>query len=395
MFKKKRKNESKSHVVSIALMLFAAHAGGGFATGNQANTYFVSLGWAGIISAVISMALLCAILHQAFVMYNKRNLKSYKDLFENLYHPFDKLELVFEAFFNIMVIMVVATTISGAASALKEFMSINYYLATILITLSILFMAIYGADLVRKLGSIMGIIILVTAISIYLVGSVKGEGILNVLIYDFQNQGFSNVPKAIFNGFIYAGFQCVQIPAMVACSTVLKNKKESSKSMTLSFVINSLALVLSITMLLSWKSYYNAIDGGNVLPTLTATKAMGYQWMSIFYVITLVLCLISSGVTIVFGFVSRFENIKILSPIKSLKAKRFTVATFIILISMLISLLGLNNIIKYGYGYCGYIAIAFIIMPFLTIGKLKNEVNKDEELNYKNILMEEDNELSI
>lgn len=28
---------------------FSAHAGGGFATGNQANTYFVGLGWTGIV----------------------------------------------------------------------------------------------------------------------------------------------------------------------------------------------------------------------------------------------------------------------------------------------------------------------------------------------------------
>ena len=33
---------------------FRSHAGGGFATGNQENTYFVSLGWSGIISLVLA-----------------------------------------------------------------------------------------------------------------------------------------------------------------------------------------------------------------------------------------------------------------------------------------------------------------------------------------------------
>ena len=32
---------------SVGAVLFSAHAGGGFATGNQANTYYVGLGWAG------------------------------------------------------------------------------------------------------------------------------------------------------------------------------------------------------------------------------------------------------------------------------------------------------------------------------------------------------------
>ena len=39
---------------------------------------------------------------------------------------------------------------------------------------------------------------------------------------------------------------------------------------------------------------------------------------------------------------------------------------------MTVSLVGLTNIIKYGYGYCGYLAIAIIIVPFLTVGAYKN-----------------------
>ncbi len=48
---------------SVGSVLFSAHAGGGFATGNQANTYYVGLGWLGPISAVIAMLLLT--LHNA------------------------------------------------------------------------------------------------------------------------------------------------------------------------------------------------------------------------------------------------------------------------------------------------------------------------------------------
>ena len=40
---------------SVGSVLFSAHAGGGFATGNQASTYYVGLGWLGPISAVIAM----------------------------------------------------------------------------------------------------------------------------------------------------------------------------------------------------------------------------------------------------------------------------------------------------------------------------------------------------
>ena len=39
---------------------------------------------------------------------------------------------------------------------------------------------------------------------------------------------------------------------------------------------------------------------------------------------------------------------------------------------MFISFAGLTNIVKYGYGYCGYWAIVFVIVPLLTVGFCKN-----------------------
>ena len=47
---------------------------------------------------------------------------------QTLYHPFDKIEWAFELFFYIMVLMAVAAAISGAASALNNYFTINYYI---------------------------------------------------------------------------------------------------------------------------------------------------------------------------------------------------------------------------------------------------------------------------
>ena len=53
---------------SVGSVLFSAHAGGGFATGNQANTYYVSLGWLGPFSAVLAMLLLAITMREAMFM---------------------------------------------------------------------------------------------------------------------------------------------------------------------------------------------------------------------------------------------------------------------------------------------------------------------------------------
>ena len=343
---------------SVGAVLFSAHAGGGFATGNQANTYYVGLGWSGIIAAVIAMLLLTLTMRQAMVMYNSRGLSSYKELFQTLYHPFDKLEWVFEIFFYIMVLMAVAAAISGAASALQSYFGLNYYI---------------GVGIVRAASTWMGIAILVTAISIYAIGIFKSDsGLFTVLASDFAKTGFGNMPKAIFNSFVYAGFQCVTLPTMIACGTTMRSERGCSKAMWISFVMNAVALTLSIFMLMCWQGVYNSVDGGATIPTLTACNAMGIRALTVIYGVCLLLCLISTGVTTIFGFVARFEKLPIFSGIKSATTRSAIVSAFIIVLSMTISMAGLTNIIKYGYGYCGYLGAAAVVIPFLTVGVYKN-----------------------
>ena len=358
---------------SVGSVLFSAHAGGGFATGNQANTYYVGLGWAGVVSAVIAMLLLTLTMRQAMVMYNSRGMTSYKQLFETLYHPFDKIEWLFEVFFYIMVLMAVAAAISGAASALQGYFGMNYYLGIVAVGAVVLVLTIFGAGIVRAASTYMGIAILVTAITIYAVGIFNSERtIMDVLAADFQTTGFADVPTAIVNAFTYAGFQCVTLPTMVACGTTMRNKQGCAKAMWISFVMNTVALVLSVFMLLSWESVYTAVEGGTTIPTLTACNAMGIDALTVIYGVCLLLCLISTGVTTIFGFVARFEKLPMFSRIQSAPVRSAIVSAFIIILSMTISMAGLSNIIKYGYGYCGYLGIAVVVIPFLTVGVYKN-----------------------
>ena len=358
---------------SVGAVLFSAHAGGGFATGNQANTYYVGLGWAGVVAAVVAMLLLTLTMRQAMVMYNSRGLTSYKQLFEILYHPFDKIEWLFEIFFYIMVLMAVAAAISGAASAMNGYFGINYYAGIVVVGVIVLLLTIFGAGIVRAASTYMGMAILVTAITIYIVGIFKSDSaITSVLAADFRAVGFGNMPKAITNAFVYAGFQCVTLPTMIACGTPLTNRKGCGKAMWISFAMNAVALVLSIFMLQSWRGVYTAVEGGTTIPTLTSCNAMGMRWLTTIYGVCLLLCLISTGVTTIFGFVARFEKLPMFRAIPSAPVRSAIVSAFIIVVSMTISLAGLTNIIKYGYGYCGYLGVAVVVIPFLTVGVYKN-----------------------
>ena len=369
------KAASLSLCFSVGAVLFSSHAGGGFATGNQENVYFVSLGWLGPITAIITMLLFTLTIKEAMNMYNSRHLNSYKQLFHNLYSPFKGIEILFEAFFYIMVIMAVSATVSGAASAVASQTGISYYAGIGIVGTIIFFLTIFGAGLVRRATTYMGVAILVMAITIFSVGIYMGgqvEGtqfFVNAMAQDFAANGFDKLPTAILHAFTYSGFQCVVIPTMIVVGAPLITRKNCATSMWFSFAMNAIALTMAVCMLIGWTGIY----GKSALPTLTSTKAMGMTWLTVLYSATLMICLISTGVTTVFGFTARFSEIQMLKNVSKSSVIRSAIVTFfIITLSMTVSMVGLTNIIKYGYGYCGYLAIAIIIVPFLTIGRYKN-----------------------
>ena len=259
-------------VFSVAAVLFSWHAGGGFATGNQANQYFLVSGKLGLVSALLALLLLTMTVRQAIVMYNSRRLGSYKELLETLYHPLDKLELVFEIYYYIMVLMCVSSCIAGAATLLGDALGVSYGLGIVLIGALLLVLSMFGAGVLRKVSSVLSLLILICAVMIFIVGIGRKSAVIAEVLRAPSDMG--TLPGAIFRSFQYAGFQCSSIPTMIACATVLKNEKEAGKSMWLSFAMNALALVLSVTMLLGWKEIYSTVPGGTTIPTLTVCKQM-------------------------------------------------------------------------------------------------------------------------
>lgn len=357
-------------MLSVASVLFGWHAGGGFATGNQANQFFVISGWWGPASAVLAILLLTLTVRQAMTMYNLHGLSNYKELFHVLYHPFDKLELVFEVYFFIMTLMATSASIAGAGTLFQDVMHIPYGVAILFVGLILLLLTIFGADLVRKVSTVMSLLILICALTIFVVGIANRP--MEIMAVFEEGLQLSQLPGALLRSFQYAGFQSASIPTMVVCGTVLLNKKECGKSMWISFAMNALALCLAVFMLTGWQSYYSGVEGGTVIPTLTVCKALNIGALAWAYYICLLLCFLSTGVTSVFGFTERFEKTKAFSGIRQENLRRGVVALLIMAVSMGISLVGLSSIVKYGYGYCGYIGIAIIVVPFLTVGVYKN-----------------------
>ena len=356
-------------IFAVACVLFGSHAGGGFATGNQATQNYVTHGWVGVFTSVLAMLLLVLTIRECMIMYNTRGLKSYKELFETLYHPLDKLEIVFEIYFYIMVICAVGAVISGAATLFTELNIMPYLLAVVVVGVILLFLTIFGYKLVSQVSTVMSVIILICCAVIFIMGINAKAGEIGAIFSAAELPNGILLP--ILDAFKYAGFQAVVIPTMIKCGQPLKTQRNATKAMSISFVLNAAALALSCIMLLGWYADFTAA-GATEIPTLYICQQLGVDSLYWFYNIALFLCFVSTGVTTVFGVVARFENVRPLMKINKPIVRRVIVSACVMILSMAVSMVGLSNIIQYGYGYCGYVGIVIIIIPFLTVGVYKN-----------------------
>ncbi len=351
---------------SVASVWFGTHVGGGFATGNQAIQYYVQYGWLASFLPMIAMGLLALVMKEAMVMAATRKMYTYKEVFTELWAPYTKLELTMEVFNFVIILAAVGGAIAGAASLLTSY-GLPYGVSVCIIGLLLVFLVIFGVNLVIKASAVMSIVILVASFTMYFIAI--GEHTSEIATEIANNQ--PQVGIAIWKTLVYSGFQCVAVPSMIAATSVLTIKGVKRASL-LGWLMNGLALAVSCIMLIGW--YPEVKEAGSLtLPNLYISNKIGFSILAVCYQVSLFFAFISTCVTTIFTMVQKFENKILVNAIPKLVVRRVIVAIICILCCMAVSMVGLDNIIKYAYGYCGYLGLVCITVPMLTIGHKKNK----------------------
>lgn len=359
---------SFASIFSVASVWFGSHAGGGFATGNQATQYFVQYGWYGPLMAVLSMAILALVLREIVIMTNNHGFTNYKQVFEELFYPYTKIEILFEIFNYIIALSATGAAIAGAATLFTDY-GVNYGVAVIGVSVILFILTIFGASLVAKASTVMSVCILVCCAIIFFLG-IKTKGMEIQTVIAARETAGTGILQPILKVLSYAGFQVLCAPALISCSFLLKTKENATKATIIGFIMNALALGLSCLMLLGW--YSDCSVTGTELPTLYICNQLGLPFLYYCYTISLFLCFISTGVSCIFGLVPRFENTKILQKF-DVNKRRMIISLSGLILSTLVSMAGLTNIIKYAYVYSGYLSVVVVVIPVLTVGHYKNK----------------------
>ena len=385
---------------TVASVWFGTHVGGGFASGNQVIQYYSNYGYTSVIFPILAMGLLAVVMYIMMKFAKLSGFTNYKDTYAALY-PKPWMEVFIVIFYIVIVLAAMASAVAGAGEVLANFIGVPYVGAgkvtmNLVIVAVLIILTIFGIKLVRAASTVLSVaIIVITALLVIFGLTVDYDSIAAQLTsqYNVELAEYTNATAtAIWKGvLVYAAFQCVSIPPMIAAANEL-SLKGVKKANILGWLMNGLALAASGWMLTKWYpllaslqsagkeflaanptatvatdpivAYANALG----IPNQTVLNLIGIKWLLVAFSVLLFCAFMSTCVTLVYTMIQRFEGKFFPNTIKNDKLRGTIVAGLVIAICFAISLLGLTDIVKYAYGYDGYYSIVVIVIPAFIWG---------------------------
>lgn len=366
-----QKNNSLLVSFSVASVWFGAHVGGGFATGSQEVNFFVKFGWMSLFLPIISVIFLGLSYRESLILARNHGTYNYRSWAIKMYEPYDRIfASLFELCYLIIVLLGTGGTIAGSASLMQEWGL--PYIAGVIITGAVFYiLTIFGAGLIRKISSVLTIVIFVILTTLCITGIIANiDNLKSVVSSHYQPV---SIWKSLYMALRYAGFQSVVIAIILSASDSLKTDRDVNWTVIFGVLMNGIMLTLACVMLLSWMP---AVEN-ETLPVLYVCKQLNIPWLYNAYSIVLFAAFVTTGISCIFGAVARFENV--FSKPSNIKIRRGIISLIAMIVSMGVSLFGLTKIVQVGYGYLGIVGIFAVILPCIIVGRIKNKRFEEEK----------------
>jgi uncharacterized membrane protein YkvI len=358
-------------VFSVVAVWFGAHAGGGFASGNQEMNFFVQYGWPALITPIISMIVLAIVYRVIVTMCNQHNSNHYRAWADHLYSPHEKvISPIYEVCNLGAGMLATSASVAGAAAIINQQLGLNYMLSVTILTIAIVVLSMFGAKLISQASSVLVVLIMISVLIISIVGLAKGGWHIAVDVRN--NYAPKGVGPAIWKSIAYASFQIFSLLGTFGVCCQLRSEKNCNRAAAMGFVINAAMLALLSILILA----YRTSVATSTLPILDICKSLNYPILTFLYEVSLFCAFISTAVSVVFGTVMRFEKFHTKFKL-GLNVWNAIVGLIVVVISMFAASFGLTAIVAVGYNYLGIIGIFLVAIPAIIVGTKKIRAFKE------------------
>jgi len=356
---------------AVACVWFTTHFGGGFASGRQLIDFYVKYGWYAIFTPIVSVAIMTLVLHSAWSFSVREKVYDYRSWSVAYFKPFGVLEPFFSVIIEIMylIILLLATAVAfstGGSLITRMFPYLPYNMVTLVLAFMIFVFTIWGAEIVRRSVTIMGVTVIIGIFIVYVSNLSSNLSKLAAVVGSFPsaNGGFWD---AMWQSVKYAGLQSSLIGAYTAVADSLHTQKDVNKAAFIGFVVTVSFMLLAATGILT--HYPDILTETVPITYVTERSGTAGTFGVIIVTVIILLALVSTGVGLIYGGARRISNwwVKRTGTTNTRKADVVASAVYV-MISWGIASFGLIRLISQGYVWVGTLSTPLVVIPVILVG---------------------------
>jgi uncharacterized membrane protein YkvI len=346
--------------------------GGGYATGREIVEYggkFGAGGWISGMAIFFGFSLIAFLSMEASRFWH---VYDYKSLLKKLIGPG---WIAYEIAYLLLAVLIIAVMASAAGEILHQTMNLNNWVGVVLITVVVGFLNYKGEETIAKLETIGSVALFIAYfIFTFTVFGNKGGAILQT----FRDWNTSYLPESpgigvfLWTGILYVGYNLAVYPASFFTFRDIHSRRESFIAAIIS------GLLMTVPWFLTYFSIMAYYPDKSVLESTVPWLQMLQEFNPVLIVIFGIVVgwtLIETATGMIHAFISRIETEakEKGKPLKKITKAYISLAALIA--SLILSRVGIIDLVAKGYTIMAYAMIAVYALPLLIFaGKfLKNK----------------------
>jgi len=345
------------------IILQSVLIGGGYATGREIVEYGGKYGARGWISGLAIFLGFTVISILSIESCRRWRVYDYRSLLRKLV---GRWWIAFEISYLIAAILVIAVMASAAGEILHEALGLNEWIGILAMTLLVGFLNYKGDDVIARLETI-GTVALFAG---YLLFSVsvfwkKGNAIADVLAKGTSNftgetPGFLLL---IWTGILYVGYNLAIYPASFFAYRGIRSKYESILAGLASGLLMTIPWFLTYFSMLAYYPDSYILDAA--VPWMKMLQDFDRAYIIIFGLVV-GWTLVETATGMIHAFINRIEiEVRERASIEMKKTHKAIISTLALIASLLLSRVGIIDLVAKGYTMLAYAMIAFYALPIL------------------------------
>lgn len=353
---------SIKRVVLPGIILQSVLIGGGYATGREIVEYggkFGASGWISGVAIFIGFSLLTMLSIEACRQWQ---VYDYKSMLKRM---IGKGWILYEVVYLLLAILTIAVMASAAGEILNNTLGFNKWFGVSLIIIIVGFLNYKGDDTIARLETV-GTVALFITYSIFSVSIFTSKGPAIASVFNEWNTDFlTDVPTlklVLWTGILYVGYNLGVFPASFFTYRNITSKKQSIVA----------GLIAGLLMTAPWFLTYFALMGfypdknviGATVPWLRMLDGFHPAYIITFSVVV-GWTLIETATGVIHAFIGRVETELIQQGKQLRKINKAYISFAALIAAMLLSQIGIIDLVAKGYTIMAYAMILVYAMPLL------------------------------